>query len=210
MTAGSEPRSVTGTNHLVILPAAQQKGQLTLEECLSKRRSVREYRDASLTAAEVAQLLWAAQGITATARRTAPSAGALYPLETYLVTGKVESLSAGVYGYNPASHTLRRVAEGDVRRQLAEAALSQDFLCHAPCSIVFTAVYRRTTSKYRERGFRYVHMEAGHAAQNVCLQAVALGLGCVTVGAFEELRLRQILPIDSEEEPLYLLAVGRR
>ncbi len=196
----------------VRLPTPRYDGPLSVEQALSRRRSVREYRDEPLTLEEVSQLLWAAQGVTeaATGFRTAPSAGALYPLEVYVVAGHVVALPAGVYRYRPADHTLIQVMDGDRRAELCEAALRQPPVRDAPLVLVFTAVYERTTGKYGERGVRYVHIEVGHAAQNVFLQAVALDLGAVVIGAFYDDRVKQALNLPAQEEPLYLMPVGKK
>ncbi len=188
----------------VTLPTPQRKGVLAVEEALTRRRSVREFSEAPLGASELGQLLWAAQGITDPAGlRTAPSAGALYPLELYAVTG------AAVYHYEPAGHRLMVQARGDSRRTLYAAALQQNAVLNAPAVIVIAAVYARTAQKYgTERGPRYVHLEAGHAAQNVLLQAVALDLVAVPVGAFEDDKVKQALALPSDHDPLYLIPVG--
>ena len=168
-------------------PGFRPDGRMPLERAILLRRSVRDYRDEPLSLGDVAQLLWSAQGSTSPRGfRTAPSAGALYPLEVYLVAGRVDGLAPGVFRYRPDGHELLKVFEGDRRAELASAALGQSWVKDAPASIVISAVYEKTTGKYKERGNRYVHMEAGHAAQNVCLQAVALELGSVVVGAFVE------------------------
>ncbi|OGO30994.1 MAG: nitroreductase [Chloroflexi bacterium RBG_16_56_11] len=193
------------------LPEPRHDGQVSLEKSLFERRSVRSYSGKPLTLLEVSQLLWAAQGITSPeGLRTAPSAGALYPLELYAVVGNIEGLPAGVYRYIPDSHQLVRKMDGDRRKALAGAALGQTSVLDGALSFVFTAVYERTTGKYGERGTRYVHMEVGHAAQNLCLQAVALGLGAVTVGAFSDAEVSQLLDLSREELPLYIIPVGRR
>jgi SagB-type dehydrogenase family enzyme len=159
----------------------------------------------------VAQLAWAAQGVTETrGRRTAPSAGALYPLELLVVAGSVEGLEPGVYRYRPSGHSLLELTRGDVRAALAAAALGQEWMADAPCVLVLGAVYERTTGKYGARGERYVHIEVGLAAQNTQLQATALGLGSVVVGAFDDGRVRTRLGLGSDERPLALLPVGRR
>ncbi len=182
----------------------------SLEALLRQRRSVREYTDAPLTREEVMKLLWAGQGITrAWGGRTAPSAGALYPLELYLVAGKVEDMAPGVYKYRPEKNSLTRVKEGDVRASLALASLGQSCVANGAINIVIAAVYRRTEVKYGSRGERYVHIEVGHAAQNICLQATALGLGLVTVGAFDDAEVARILDMPRDETPLYVLPVGR-
>lgn len=182
-----------------------------MESALQRRRSVREYSDQALTLAEVAQLLWAAQGAAGGDRlRTAPSAGALYPLELYVVAGNVDHLPAGVYRYLPHEHRLLRIVEGDQRSPLATAALGQSWVRSGAAVLVFTAVYERTTGKYGPRGIQYVHMEVGHAAQNVCLQAVALDLGSVVVGAFRDRQVQQVLQLPEREQPLYIMPLGRR
>ena len=184
---------------------------VSLEQTLLQRRSVRDYTNEPLSLQQVSQLLWAAQGITdLRGLRTAPSAGALYPLEIYLVVGDVENLARGVYHYQPVGHTLTKVLDGDLRAKLAAAALGQGCVKEGAINIVFTAVYERTTQKYGERGIRYVHMEVGHAAQNVYLQAVALNLGTVVIGAFHDDQVREILSLPQQEQPLYIMPVGRK
>lgn len=188
---------------------ASAKGA-TLEELLRQRRSVREYSKEPLTKEEVMKLLWAGQGITRPPRyRTAPSAGALYPLELYVVVGNVTGLEPGVYKYDPVQNNIRLVKEGDVRQGLAMAALAQSWVVEGAIDIVIAAVYDRTKVKYGERGERYVHMEAGHAAQNICLQATALELGLVTVGAFDDSSVAKVVGLAKDETPLYIIPVGR-
>ena len=155
-------------------------------------------------------MLWAAQGIIdPEGKRTAPSAGALYPLEVFLVVGTASDLPAGVYRYRPQAHELVCIAEGDRRAKLAAAALEQEWLAEAPVTIAFAAVYERTARKYRQRAERYVHMEVGHAAQNVHLQAAALALGTVVVGAFADADVKQVLALADNEQPVCLMPVGR-
>ncbi|MHC4512102.1 MAG: SagB/ThcOx family dehydrogenase [Planctomycetota bacterium] len=195
----------------LVLPKPALESDVSLEETLRQRRSVREFAADPLTLEQVAQLLWSAQGITgAGGLRTAPSAGALYPLELYLVAGNVDGVAAGVYHYDPERHRLIEVCSGDVRKELAAAALGQDCVQLGAVVLVLAAVYERTTRKYGRRGERYVHMDAAHAAQNVCLQAVALGLGTVVIGAFDDRSVRRVLGLPSGERPLVLLPVGRR
>jgi SagB-type dehydrogenase family enzyme len=159
---------------------------------------------------ELSQLLWAAQGVThRNGLRTAPSVGALYPLEVYVAIGEVEGLQDGVYRYEPASHSLLQLVPGDFRGQLSRAALDQEAVTDGALVSVITAVYERTTWKYGARGERYVHMEVGSAAQNVYLQAVSLDLGTVFIGAFDDGEVRKILALADEEQPLCLLPVGR-
>lgn len=194
----------------VKLPAPIRQSQVSIEEAMSRRRSVREYRGDVMAFAQLGQLLWASQGQTSPlGYRTAPSAGALYPLETYAVVGRVEGLDQGVYRYEPAGHALTEVAKGDKRRALAVASAGQMWMADAPVMIVLSAVYERTTGKYGRRGVRYADMEAGHAGQNVALQAVALGLGATTVGAFEDEKVKAIMGMKKAETPLYILPVGR-
>lgn len=181
-----------------------------LEMLLAQRRSLRAFAPAALTLPEVARLLWAAQGLTdPQGRRTAPSAGALYPLELSVAVGQVEGLPAGIYRYRPQGHALLKVADGDARARLAAAALAQECVAQGALVLAIAAIYARTLRKYGERGIRYVHLEAGHAAQNVCLQAVALGLGTVPIGAFDDHAVQHILGLPHEAVPLYLMPVGR-
>jgi SagB-type dehydrogenase family enzyme len=182
----------------------------SLDELLRQRRSIREYVDAPLTQDEMMKLLWAGQGITrASGGRTAPSAGALYPLELYVAVGNVDNLAPGVYKYEPEENKLTRVKEGDVRKGLALASLAQGCVADGAIDIVIAAVYKRTTVKYGSRGERFVHIEVGHAAQNICLQATALGLGLVTVGAFDDASVARVIGMSQDESPLYVMPVGR-
>lgn len=192
----------------VKLPEPRPSGEMSVEEALAARRSVRSYQDEALSLTELAQLLWAAQGITAHwGGRTAPSAGATYPLEVYAVVGEVTGLEAGVFHYRPDGHLFVRRTAGDLRGELASAALGQGWVREAPVSLVIAARYERTTGRYGERGVRYVHIEVGHAGQNIYLQAEALGLGTVIVGAFDDQDVKTLLGI--EEEPLAIMPVGR-
>jgi SagB-type dehydrogenase family enzyme len=195
----------------VELPEPRYDSEVSVEEALVTRRSVRNYTGEPLTLRDVSQLFWAAQGITdPMGLRTAPSAGALYPLEVYVVVGDVEGLERGVYKYRPAEHGLMKVLEGDRREELAKAALGQACVGEGAIDMVIAAVYERTTAKYGERGVRYVHMEAGHAAQNICLQATALRLGTVTVGAFHDEQVKSVLDLPTGEEALYIMPVGKK
>ena len=180
-------------------------GTIPLEAALAARRSVRNFHEEPLTEAQIGQLLWAAQGITHPNRyRTAPSAGALYPLEVYAATAD------GLFLYNPEDHSLVQILTGDPRPRLYEAALEQAPVREAPLVIVITGVYARTIAKYgKDRAPLYVHLEAGHAAQNVLLQAVALGLGAVPIGGFYETQVKDALSLPKEQTPLYLIPVGK-
>lgn len=191
------------------LPEPSYDGK-SLEKTIAERRSIRVYSDEALTLKELSQLLWSAQGITdPRGFRTAPSAGALYPLEIFVVIGRVEGIQPGVYRYSPKGHEMLKVAEGDKREELSKASLNQECIRNAAIDIVITAVYERTTNKYGERGIRYVHIEVGHVAQNVLLQATSLDLGAVPVGAFNDAEVKRILEL-SVEEPLYIIAVGKK
>ena len=195
----------------IALPSPDIRSDKFLEQLLQERRSVREYLQTSLSLEHIGQLLWAAQGITnAKGLRTAPSAGALYPLELYVVVKRVETLRAGVYHYSPKYHQLNIKREGDFSRLLARAAYSQSWVSDAAAVIVFAADYERTTWKYSRRGERYVHIEAGHAAENLFLQAQALGLGTVVVGAFYDDEVTEILQLPSNISPLLLMPVGQK
>jgi len=197
-------------SELVKLPAPKYDGPTSVEAALRARRSVRDYQNLPLTLAEVSQLLWAAQGITSPrGYRTAPSAGALYPLEVYLEVGKVKELSSGIYKYELFKHELAKYLAGDKRTALANAALKQSCVKNGTVNIIFSAMYERITGKYGERGIRYVYMEAGHAAQNVCLQAVSLGLGAVVVGAFRDIEVQKVVNMPAQEHPLYIIPVGK-
>lgn len=199
-----------GIEPAITLPEPRRDSAYPLERAFAERRSVREFRDTELRLEELAQLLWAAQGqITRSGHRTAPSAGALYPLELFVVAGNVQGLAAGVYRYQSSPHRLAPLAEGDRRQRLVEAAWSQRWLAQAPAILVIAGVARRTTAKYGARGVRYVHLEAGHAAQNVLLQAVALGLGATVVGAFNDGDVKAAAVLRDDEQPLYLIPVGR-
>lgn len=191
------------------LPEPNLEANACLNPILQQRRTNRAFASRPVSITEVAQLLWAAQGITSReGYRTAPSAGALYPLELHLVAGKVEGLPTGGYRYDPARHALDAEVPGDLRHAIAEAALQQDWIAQAPAIVVVSAVNARTTAKYGRRGIRYVYMEAGHTSQNLLLQAVALGLAGATVGAFDDERLQQVLNLPEEEHPLVILTVG--
>jgi SagB-type dehydrogenase family enzyme len=193
----------------VALPVPRRDGPVAVERALSLRRSLREFSKAPLSLDAASQLLWAAQGSTgAGGLRTAPSAGALHPLEVFLVAGAVSGVESAVYRYDPPAHRLLRVVAGDRRAALAEAALGQDWIAAAPAILVIGAVPGRTAAKYGSRAARYMAIEAGHAAENVALQAVALGLGSCDVGAFRDARVQRALELPRDVEPLLLLPVG--
>lgn len=199
------------------LPQPSYRSEISIEEALKRRRSIREYEDRPLTIKHVSQLFWAAQGVTkpdpwlrAGGFKTAPSAGATYPLEVYMIVkeGGVEGLEAGIYHYLPKTHEIELLKKGDYSRDLMKAALDQEWVGAAPINMVITAIYERTTGRYGDRGIRYVHMEVGHVGENVYLQCVSLGLGCVVIGAFYDDQVKEILGVD--EAPLYIIPIGFR
>ncbi|MCP5120583.1 MAG: SagB/ThcOx family dehydrogenase [bacterium] len=193
----------TVVNERIDLPPPETSGGGSLTEALASRRSNREFQPVPLELEQISQLLWAAQGITSIAgQRTAPSAGGLYPLELYVVT------ILGHYHYDPERHQLEVLGEDDVRRELSRAALSQESVQEAPAVFIIAGVYSRTEQKYGDRAERYVKLEAGHAAQNLLLQAVSLGLGAVPIGAFSDDDVQELLRLPNDHEPLYLIPVG--
>ena len=202
---------MSNSTQKIRLPEPVYRGNVSVEEALFRRRSIRDYSNEPLRVEEVSQLLWAAQGITDSTYglRTAPSAGALYTIEIYIIVGEVEGLESGIYRYNPHEHELTATSSKDVRGELSESALGQEWVSKAPMDIVICAVYSRVTGKYGNRGNRYVHMEAGHVAQNVYLQAVSLNLGTVVVGAFFDDKVQRVIGARESEIPLYIMPVGK-
>ncbi|MBI4794406.1 MAG: SagB/ThcOx family dehydrogenase [Deltaproteobacteria bacterium] len=196
---------------LVRLPRPALKGPGSVEEALQKRRTVRLFASRSLDLKQVSQLLWATQGITdSRGLRTAPSAGATYPLEIYLVAGErgVTGLAPGIYRYRSGDHALELTLQGDHRAAVARACLSQSWMATAPVMVVFAAEFRRCTARYGDRGVMYTHMEVGLAGENLFLQAEALGLSAGIVGAFTDKAVSQTLKLPREHEPLLLMPVG--
>lgn len=185
------------------LPPPNQDGKMSLEKTISLRRSRRKFLPQSLTLEQIGQLCWAAQGQEHGSRyRTAPSAGATYPLELFVMSNE------GLFHYLPAGHTLQKISDQDLRTELSTAALGQGFIEDAAVTLVFAAEFARTTNHYGKRGMRYVYMEAGHAAQNVHLQAESLGLGSVAVGAFDDNSVSEVLTLPENLEPIYMVTVG--
>jgi SagB-type dehydrogenase family enzyme len=205
-----EPAMAFSSEDKVALPEPRRDGSLSIEAALAQRRSVRSFATGAVTLDEVSQLLWSAQGITGPqGHRATPSAGALYPLEIYLVASNVPNLDAGIFKYVPEGHALKKIAEGDRRSAIVAAAWDQSWIRDASCILVIAADYNRTAVKYGERADRYVHMEVGHAAQNVYLQAATLGLGTTMVGAFRDAEMKRLVEMDATESPLALLPIGR-
>ncbi|OGO54014.1 MAG: hypothetical protein A2V85_12390 [Chloroflexi bacterium RBG_16_72_14] len=198
------PERVPGAwREVEALPSPRLDGPVSLEAALLGRRSVRSFSDVPLTVEEIGQLLWAAQGVTDDAgHRTAPSAGAMYPLELDVVTAD------GFARYVPDGHRLAWRGDADLRASLSEVAQGQAAILEAPLVIVISGVPERTAARYGERAERYVAMEAGHAAQNALLESVSLGLGAVVVGAFDDEAVRRLLALADGEEPLYLVPIG--
>jgi SagB-type dehydrogenase family enzyme len=197
------------TQKVIKLPEPVLDGAISVEKALAARRSVRNYAALPLTLAELSQLLWAAQGISnPRGLRTTPSAGALYPLEIYSVAGNVDGLASGVYKYDCLNHVLVKTGDSDIRAELFDAALRQGSIKTAPLVMVICAVYQRVTAKYGDRGIRYTDMEAGHAAQNIYLQAESLGLVTVAIGAFHDSKVKKIVNLVKTEQPLYLMPIG--
>ena len=191
------------------LPAPSLEGEKSLEETMLKRKSIRQYLDKDVPLAYMSQLLWAAQGITREwGGRTAPSAGATYPLELYVEVRRVEKLNPGIYHYKPREHSLSLVKVGDFSNELMQASLGQQWVGDASLVIVMTAEFSRTTNRYGERGRQYVYLEAGHAAQNIYLQTTALELGCVVVGAFNDEAVKSVIGAPPSHEPIYVIPVG--
>ena len=197
---------------MIKLPQPNFQG-IPVEEAIKKRRSVRSYSKKALTLPQLSQLLFSAQGITGSvsgyALRAAPSAGALYPIEVYLVVNNVEALSRGIYHYNVQKHAVELLKEGDFRKEIINAGLWQDTLGEAQVTFILSAVFERTQRKYKDRSLRYIYMEAGHISQNISLQAVSLGLGSVCVGAFYDEQVNRLIGLDGDtESAIYLQAVG--
>ena len=193
------------------LPPPVKTGGMSLAAALEARRTVRRFASRPLDLAQVSQLLWGADGVSdPRGLRTAPSAGATYPLDLYLVVGErgVKDLPAGVYRYQVAAHALTPVAPGDARAAVARASLHQSWMAEAPVMVVITGEYRRCTARYGERGVRYTHMEVGNVSQNLFLAAEAQGLGAGIVGAFEDMALAQAVKLPPAHEPLLVMPVG--
>ena len=201
-----------------VLPAPETDGDMSLERVLADRRSRRNFSDTALSAEQLSQILWAAYGISETVSdnpllrgglRTAPSAGALYPLEIYAVVGNVTDIEAGVYKYDSQEHMIVKTIDRDVRQELSTVTLGQSMVSTAPVTLIYCGVLDRLADRYGQRGReRYVFMEIGHSAQNVYLQAEALGLGACAVGAFTDAGVSELLELPEGEDPFYLMPIG--
>jgi SagB-type dehydrogenase family enzyme len=194
------------------LPSPISRGKMSLEQAILKRRSIRRFKNEPLTLGQLSQLLWSAQGTTGIGgKRATPSAGATYPLEIFIVVGNngIPTLAAGIYHYDFDNHSLSLHQVGDLQQKLADMALGQSSIARCPVDMVICAIHPRTAYRYGRRGERYVHMEVGHVGQNVALQAVALGLGTVMVGAFEDEDVRKAMKLEEQIKPLYIIPVGK-
>jgi len=196
----------------ISLPKPSSDGKVSVEKAMKERRTIRNFKDRILSLAQLSQLLWAAQGVTdpKEGKRAAPSGGALYPLDIYLIVGEngVEGIEAGIYHYLPEGHSISLVSKGDRRKEIASASLGQMWMAKAPVMLIITAEYRRITGKYGERGIRYALIEVGHAGQNIFLQAEALGLGAGIVGAFHDVDISKVTGTPTKHEPLLIMPVG--
>jgi len=214
----SGPNESASTNRIVIsiikLPSPQLIGNMSVEQAIQNRRSVRKYSNQSLNLADVSQLLWAGQGITDTQRklRAAPSAGQVYPLELYIVVGigGVSGLNEGLYHYVPQNNTLEEIIKGDLRNNLSQIADGQPWVKQAPMNIIITGNYQKMINKYKNQQLctRFVDMEAGHVGENIYLQAEARGLATVSLGSFDENQMIRLLHLTKNETPLYIFPVG--
>jgi len=197
---------------VILLPEVIKKGRISVEEAIAERRTIRDFNDSPISMAQLSSLCWAAQGTTQEGgfKRAAPSAGALYPIFLYVAVGDgtIEGIEAGVYKYITKGHGLKKVLDGDKRGAIARASLEQTWMRHAAVSFVITVDYDRITPKYGKRGIPYAHYEAGHVAQNIMLEAVALGLGAGIVGAFSDEAVARESGIAENELPLLALPVG--
>lgn len=193
------------------LPAPLTDGPIPFENILANRRTVREYASEAMSIDGAAQLLWAAYGITEHGiwnRRTVPSAGAIYPMEIYLIAGDIEEIGPGVYRYDAEEHTLEPMRAGDIRPDLAEACTQQEWMEHAPMAIVICTDFAKATSKYGERGAFYAFFEAGHIAQNIYLQGESMGIGIAEVATFEDEELSGVVGQALNHRPLLVMAAG--
>lgn len=197
----------------IALPAVDRCGDMSLHEALLRRKSLRRFLDTPISLENLSCLLWASSGIQRKemgfAFRTAPSAGALYPLETYVIAARVAGLEQGVYHYQVKSHQLEELKLGDFRETAARAALGQDMCARAAAAVIYAAVFGRSVWKYRQRGYRYVYIEAGHMAQNLALASVSMGLGCCHAGALFDNEINAVIDVDGfRESAVYLSVVG--
>ena len=214
-SAGSRVVPESISSQPISLPAPVMEIGPNLWRTLQTRRSTREYLQAPVALQELSNLLWATQGITEKAfspwYRTAPSAGALHPIDTYLIVNQVEGLEAGVYFLNVMDFSLTMKKRGDFSRPAAQAALNQDMVQAAAVVFLWVAVIRRSRQKYQQRAYRYIYLDCGHIAQNLYLAATAMDLGCCGIAAFFDDEVNDLVEIDGQEETaIYLATVGRK
>jgi SagB-type dehydrogenase family enzyme len=215
LSKGSKKTSESFLSRTIPLPSPSLESGPSLWKVLEKRRSVRDYRPTPLTLAELSTLLWATQGITQQAfsawYRTSPSAGALHPIDTYLVINRVEGLDPGTYFLKVPEFSLAARKIGDFSSSVARAALDQEMARAAAVVFVWVAVIERSRQKYRQRAYRYIYLDCGHIGQNLYLAASAMGLGCCAVGAFFDDEVNELVGVDGQEETaIYLAAVGKK
>lgn len=195
---------------MINLPQPTTDGQVSLEKSMSLRRSIRSYKNEPISVHELSQLLWAGQGVTnERGFRTAPSAGATFPIELFVMVNNVEGLQKGIYHYQIGDHKLKMIDDRTIETDLARASLSQSMISDAGLVIIFTAVFDRTTSRYGERGIRYIHNEIGHVSQNIHLQVAALNLGTVVIGAYRDEEVEDALNLGKDYRVLYMMPVGK-
>jgi SagB-type dehydrogenase family enzyme len=186
------------------LPNPILRGEKSIEECIYERESVRNYREKEIEIEKISQILWATQGKKGE-KRTVPSAGATYPLEIY-----VTLRNKGFFHYNIKKHSLELINNTSLIKELTRASLDQYFIAEAYLNVIICAEFSRTTFRYGQRGIRYVLIEVGHCAQNIHLEAVALGLASVPIGAFDDERVKEVLNLPKKIEPLYIIPIGYR
>jgi len=202
-------------NKIISLPQPQIPSQPGVWEVFRKRRSIRDYAKEPLHLPELSALLWATQGVTIKAPaplyRTVPSAGALHPIDTYLVINRVKDLPPGIYRLNVEDFVLELIRTGDFSKHAAQAAIDQDAVRSAAVVFLWVAVIRRSSQKYRQRAYRYIYLDCGHIAQNLYLAAAALNLGCCAIAAFFDEEVNRLVGVDGHEETtLYLATVGKK
>jgi len=192
------------------LPAFEPARAMSLDQTLRQRKSIRDFQAKPISKGQLAYLLWASTGIQRVEQgyefRTAPSAGALYPIETYVVVNNVKSLEAGVYHYAIRSHQLEQLQQRDLRQQIAAAALGQGMCATAAAVFIWTAVFERCKWKYGQRAYRYIYLDAGHIAENLALAAVSLNLGTCEIGALYDDHVNAIIGIDGTQESTICMA----
>jgi SagB-type dehydrogenase family enzyme len=212
-TARPEPYKTYPDSVKVVLPSLEADNQMTLDEALNERKSIRRFRQEPISLAQLSHLIWASTGIQRTEQgyefRTAPSAGALYPIESYIIANRVRDLEPGLYHYAIRNHELERIRSGDLRRPIMTAALGQEMCAEAAAVFLWTAIFARSRWKYAQRAYRYVYLDAGHIAENLSLAAVSLGLGTCQIGALFDDEVNKLLDVDgTEESVVYMSVVG--